>query len=77
MCPLVEILYKFILICNQNCSTFYCVKWSTCVCVCVDGYISVMNVELNMKEMLELGKRASQAIGRGHGEADTLSLSSR
>ncbi|XP_046707911.1 FYN-binding protein 2 [Silurus meridionalis] len=41
------------------------------------GYISVMNVELNMKEMLELGKRASQAIGRGHGEADTLSLSSR
>ncbi|KAI5104648.1 hypothetical protein C0J45_6274 [Silurus meridionalis] len=40
------------------------------------GYISVMNVELNMKEMLELGKRASQAIGRGHGEADTLSLSS-
>ncbi|XP_017328524.1 uncharacterized protein si:ch211-188c16.1 isoform X2 [Ictalurus punctatus] len=41
------------------------------------GYISVMNVELNMKEMLELGKRASQAIGRGHVEGDTLSLSSR
>ncbi|KAM9501676.1 uncharacterized protein Hap1MRO34_013042 [Clarias gariepinus] len=41
------------------------------------GYISVMNVELNMKEMMELGKRASQAIGRGHGEGDTLSLSSR
>ncbi|KAK3546345.1 hypothetical protein QTP70_025756 [Hemibagrus guttatus] len=41
------------------------------------GYISVMNVELNMKEMLELGKRASQAIGKGHVEADTLSLSSR
>ncbi|XP_062849713.1 uncharacterized protein si:ch211-188c16.1 [Trichomycterus rosablanca] len=41
------------------------------------GYISVMNVELNMKEMLELGKRASQAAARGHGEADTLSLSSR
>ncbi|XP_049338686.1 uncharacterized protein si:ch211-188c16.1 isoform X1 [Astyanax mexicanus] len=41
------------------------------------GYISVMNVELNMKEMLELGKRASQAAGRGPGELDTLSLSSR
>ncbi|XP_036452862.1 uncharacterized protein si:ch211-188c16.1 [Colossoma macropomum] len=40
------------------------------------GYISVMNVELNMKEMLELGKRA-QAAGRAAGEADTLSLSSR
>ncbi|KAI4898964.1 hypothetical protein NFI96_016194, partial [Prochilodus magdalenae] len=40
------------------------------------GYISVMNVELNMKEMLELGKRA-QTTGRGAGEADTLSVSSR
>uniref|UniRef100_A0A3B4DR02 Uncharacterized protein n=1 Tax=Pygocentrus nattereri TaxID=42514 RepID=A0A3B4DR02_PYGNA len=40
------------------------------------GYISVMNVELNMKEMLELGKKA-QASARGAGEADTLSLSSR
>lgn len=45
--------------------------------LCADGYISVMNVELNMKEMLELGKRASQAAGRGAGEADSLSVSSR
>lgn len=42
-----------------------------------DGYISVMNVELNMKEMLELGKRA-QAAGRGGTmEADTISIGSR
>ncbi|KAK1797436.1 hypothetical protein P4O66_008814, partial [Electrophorus voltai] len=41
------------------------------------GYISVMNVELNMKEMLELGRRASQVVGRGQGETDTTSLSSR
>ncbi|XP_066537051.1 FYN-binding protein 2 isoform X2 [Hoplias malabaricus] len=40
------------------------------------GYISVMNVELNMKEILELGKRV-QAAGRGGSELDTLSLSSR
>ncbi|KAI3375215.1 hypothetical protein L3Q82_021721, partial [Scortum barcoo] len=41
------------------------------------GYISVMNVELNIKEMLELGKKA-QAAGRGgNPEADTLSIGSR
>ncbi|XP_013869276.1 FYN-binding protein [Austrofundulus limnaeus] len=41
------------------------------------GYISVMNVELNMKEMLELGKKA-QAAGRGGNvEADTISNGSR
>lgn len=41
------------------------------------GYISVMNVELNMKEMLELGKKA-QAAGRGGNvEADTISIGSR
>lgn len=42
-----------------------------------DGYISVMNVELNIKEMLELGKRASQAAGRGQTDGDNLSFSSR
>ncbi|KAI7809994.1 hypothetical protein IRJ41_020691, partial [Triplophysa rosa] len=41
------------------------------------GYISVMNVELNIKEMLELGKRASQAAGRGQTDGDNLSFSSR
>ncbi|XP_061902181.1 uncharacterized protein LOC133649596 isoform X2 [Entelurus aequoreus] len=41
------------------------------------GYISVMNVELNMKEMLELGKKA-QAAGRGGNlEGDTISIGSR
>lgn len=41
------------------------------------GYISVMNVELNIKEMLELGKKA-QAAGRGGNvEADTISIGSR
>lgn len=42
-----------------------------------DGYISVMNVELNIKEMLELGKKA-QAAGRGGNlEGDTVSIGSR
>ncbi|TWW72887.1 hypothetical protein D4764_15G0002810, partial [Takifugu flavidus] len=42
-----------------------------------DGYISVMNVELNIKEMLELGKKA-QAAGRGGAtEGDTISIGSR
>lgn len=42
-----------------------------------DGYISVMNVELNIKEMLELGKKA-QAAGRGGNlEGDTISIGSR
>ncbi|ROL45912.1 FYN-binding protein 1 [Anabarilius grahami] len=41
------------------------------------GYISVMNVELNIKEMLELGKKASQAAGRGQTDVDNLSFSSR
>uniref|UniRef100_A0A672YQD8 Helically-extended SH3 domain-containing protein n=1 Tax=Sphaeramia orbicularis TaxID=375764 RepID=A0A672YQD8_9TELE len=41
------------------------------------GYISVMNVELNIKEMLELGKKA-QATGKGcNTEADTISIGSR
>ncbi|XP_028988586.1 uncharacterized protein si:ch211-188c16.1 isoform X2 [Betta splendens] len=41
------------------------------------GYISVMNVELNMKDVLELGKKA-QAAGRGGPiEADTVSIGSR
>ncbi|KAM4552043.1 uncharacterized protein PAE49_015564 isoform 2-T3 [Odontesthes bonariensis] len=41
------------------------------------GYISVMNVELNIKEMLELGKKA-QVAGRGVNlEADTVSIGSR
>uniref|UniRef100_A0A8C6WQC3 Helically-extended SH3 domain-containing protein n=1 Tax=Neogobius melanostomus TaxID=47308 RepID=A0A8C6WQC3_9GOBI len=36
------------------------------------GHVSVMNVELNIKEMLELGKKA-QAAGRGGNiEADTI-----
>uniref|UniRef100_A0A8C2XFM5 Si:ch211-188c16.1 n=1 Tax=Cyclopterus lumpus TaxID=8103 RepID=A0A8C2XFM5_CYCLU len=40
------------------------------------GYISVMNVELNIKEMLELGKKA-QAAGRGGNlEGDTISIGS-
>ncbi|XP_043111166.1 uncharacterized protein si:ch211-188c16.1 isoform X2 [Puntigrus tetrazona] len=41
------------------------------------GYISVMNVELNIKEMLELGKKVSQATGRGQTDGDNLSVSSR
>ncbi|XP_051553460.1 uncharacterized protein LOC127440724 [Myxocyprinus asiaticus] len=41
------------------------------------GYISVMNVELNIKEMLELGKRVSQAAGRGQTDGDNISFSSR
>nr|XP_057923231.1 uncharacterized protein si:ch211-188c16.1 isoform X2 [Doryrhamphus excisus] len=41
------------------------------------GYISVMNVELNIKEMLQLGKKA-QAAGRGGNlEGDTISIGSR
>ncbi|XP_030608418.1 uncharacterized protein LOC115796247 isoform X2 [Archocentrus centrarchus] len=41
------------------------------------GYISVMNVELNIKEMLELGKKA-QAAGRGgNQEGDNISIGSR
>lgn len=41
------------------------------------GYISVMNVELNIKEMLELGKKA-QAAGRGGNvDPDTVSIGSR
>ncbi|XP_031149186.1 uncharacterized protein si:ch211-188c16.1 isoform X5 [Sander lucioperca] len=41
------------------------------------GYISVMNVELNIKEMLELGKKA-QAAGRGGNmDGDTISIGSR
>ncbi|KAL0966267.1 hypothetical protein UPYG_G00293170 [Umbra pygmaea] len=41
------------------------------------GYISVMNVELNIKEMLELGKKA-QAAGRGgNADGDTISVGSR
>ncbi|XP_051943580.1 FYN-binding protein 1 isoform X2 [Hippocampus zosterae] len=41
------------------------------------GYISVMNVELNIKEMLELGKKA-QAAGRGaNPDGDTISIGSR
>ncbi|XP_016363768.1 uncharacterized protein LOC107705130 [Sinocyclocheilus rhinocerous] len=41
------------------------------------GYISVMNVELNIKEMLELGKKVSQAAGRGQTDGDNISISSR
>ncbi|XP_051990430.1 uncharacterized protein LOC127649398 [Xyrauchen texanus] len=41
------------------------------------GYVSVMNVELNIKEMLELGKRASQAAGQGQTDGDNISFSSR
>lgn len=41
------------------------------------GYISVMNVELNIKEMLELGKKVSQAAGRGQTDGDNISFSSR
>ncbi|XP_057683513.1 uncharacterized protein si:ch211-188c16.1 [Corythoichthys intestinalis] len=41
------------------------------------GYISVMNIELNIKEMLELGKKA-QATGRGSNlEEDTISVGSK
>ncbi|XP_037837842.1 FYN-binding protein 1 isoform X3 [Kryptolebias marmoratus] len=41
------------------------------------GYISVMNVELNIKEMLELGKKAQTAGRGGNVEADTISIGSR
>ncbi|XP_042625280.1 uncharacterized protein LOC109100036 [Cyprinus carpio] len=41
------------------------------------GYISVMNVELNIKEMLELGKKVSQASCRSQTNGDELSVSSR
>ncbi|XP_034038450.1 uncharacterized protein si:ch211-188c16.1 [Thalassophryne amazonica] len=40
------------------------------------GYISVMNVELNINEMLELGKKA-QAGGKGNVDGDTISNGSR
>ncbi|XP_061695042.1 FYN-binding protein 1 isoform X2 [Syngnathoides biaculeatus] len=41
------------------------------------GYISVMNVELNIREMLELGKKA-QAAGRAPNvDGDTISVGSR
>lgn len=42
-----------------------------------DGYISVMNVELNIKEMLELGKKAQAAGRAGTMEGDTISIGSR
>ena len=42
-----------------------------------DGYISVMNVELNIQEMLELGKTAQAARREGNMEADTISIGSR
>lgn len=42
-----------------------------------DGYISVMNVELNIKEMLELGKKAQGAGRGGTQEGDTISIGSR
>lgn len=41
-----------------------------------DGYISVMNVELNIKDMMELGKKA-QAKQIGKLEGDTISIGSR
>nr|XP_020474043.1 uncharacterized protein LOC109970665 isoform X2 [Monopterus albus] len=41
------------------------------------GYISVMNVELNIKEMLELGKKAKAAGRGGNLEGDTISIGSR
>lgn len=48
-----------------------------CCSLLADGYISVMNVELNIKEMLELGKKA-QAAGRGGNvEGDNISIGSR
>lgn len=51
---------------------FFALAW-----LFADGYISVMNVELNIKEMLELGKKA-QAAGRGGtAEGDTISIGSR
>ena len=45
-------------------------------CPLADGYISVMNVELNIQEMLELGKTA-QAARRDGTELDTISIGSR
>ncbi|XP_037537953.1 uncharacterized protein si:ch211-188c16.1 [Nematolebias whitei] len=36
-----------------------------------------MNVELNIKEMLELGKKAQAACREGNKEADTISIGSR
>ncbi|KPP77307.1 hypothetical protein Z043_103283, partial [Scleropages formosus] len=41
------------------------------------GYVPVMNVELDIKEMLELGKKASQAACRGTMEGDYVSDGSR
>ncbi|KAL4656035.1 hypothetical protein GN956_G6302 [Arapaima gigas] len=41
------------------------------------GYIPVMNLELDIKEMLELGKKASQVAGRGTMEGDSISDGSR
>ncbi|XP_077360262.1 uncharacterized protein LOC144005795 isoform X2 [Festucalex cinctus] len=41
------------------------------------GYISVMNVELNIKEMLELGKKAQAAGRSGNLDGDTISIGSR
>ncbi|CAL8343929.1 unnamed protein product [Merluccius merluccius] len=41
------------------------------------GYISVMNVELNIKEMLELGKKAQAAGKGGNADGDNVSIGSR
>ena len=54
-------------------------KWGppNAVVLRADGYISVMNVELNIQEMLELGKTAQAARREGNMEADTISIGSR
>ena len=39
-----------------------------------DGYVSLKSLELNIKEMLELGKKPSQTAGLAANEGDTVSL---
>ncbi|XP_066548096.1 FYN-binding protein 1 [Amia ocellicauda] len=52
-------------------------KWLARDCDYNYGYISVKALQLDIQEMLELGKRASQAKGRGVAEEDTFSMESR
>ncbi|XP_041956655.1 pollen-specific leucine-rich repeat extensin-like protein 1 isoform X1 [Alosa sapidissima] len=50
-------------------------KWLARDATHIYGYVSLKNLELNIKEMLELGKRV--ATGFANNEGDTISLGSR
>lgn len=62
---------------GESCQHGQCFSADCPLLVVLDGYISVTNVELNIREMMELGKKA-QAAGRGGTlEGDTISIGSR